>query len=77
MPKTYLSLDSEKYFTQSLLNDKKLARKQANKSIMTTFFNSVLLIVFAVAAIYAIKTMPEWLPTAEAWFHSATNYKYA
>ena len=76
MPRTYLSLDSEKYFTQSLLNDQKMARKQANKSIMSTFFNLVIVALFAVAAIYAIKTMPEWLPTAQAWFHQTTNYKY-
>jgi tRNA threonylcarbamoyladenosine modification (KEOPS) complex Cgi121 subunit len=77
MSKIYHTLDSEKYFTATLLADKKLARMQANKTIKTMFVNCMIVIATSVAAFYAIKTMPMWLPTFESAFHQFTNYKYA
>lgn len=77
MSKTYQTLDSEKYFTAALLADKKLARMQANHTIKNMFVNCTIVILASVAAFYAIKTMPMWLPTFEATFHQITNYKFA
>ncbi len=77
MATNHHKLDSEKYFTATLLADKKLARLQANETIKKLFVDCTIVILATLAGFYAIKTMPVWLPAAQTWFHQLTSYKYA
>lgn len=77
MSKYYQSLESEKYYTTSLLTDQMISRMKTRQMFKDCIVNCFLVILASVAAFYAIKTMPVWLPTVETWFHQATNYRYA
>lgn len=76
MKTKYHSLDSEKYMMQSLLNDQKNARRRARASFGAAIWNTTIIALAAVAGFYAIKTMPDWLPTVQTTFHEVTSYRY-
>lgn len=77
MPRVYQSLESEKYLLESLKQDKRLHRQRVRKSASQAITNMIIIVLASVAAFYAIKTMPAWLPVVETTFHQWTNYKYA
>ena len=77
MSRHYHTLESEKYYTGSLLTDHQLSRMKMRQTFKDCIVNCTLVIITAAAAFYAIKTMPFWLPEVQAWFHQITNYKYA
>jgi hypothetical protein len=74
--KHYQTLQSEKLFTSNLVSDRKLALRQARKSIGEAFVNCLLAISVGVSMYIAISLMPHWLPAVQTWFHEMTNYRY-
>lgn len=76
MKNQHHALESEKYMLEALRDDHYAARQQARANIGTAIWNFCIVAVAAVAGFYAVKTMPEWLPTVQTAFHEFTNYRY-
>ncbi|MEM9413739.1 MAG: hypothetical protein AAGA30_21705 [Planctomycetota bacterium] len=76
MSQHYHSLESEKYFTAALLSDQKRTQRRTRSVFGKYIANASIIILACLAAYIAIKTMPAWLPHAEALFHQLTNYRY-
>ena len=76
MSQFHKTLESAKYLTGSIHDQKYMARKQARENISQAATNMIIIGLAALAGYYAIITMPAWLPSAESTFHQVTNYNY-
>ncbi len=73
---TYQTLDSEKYFTQSLVADHKASRKTQMAKLGNAIVNLALFASLCLTLYIAYCLMPHWLPVVETWFHEMTRYQY-
>jgi len=70
------TLDSEKYFTQSLVADHKVNRRKQMANLGNTISSLFLFASLCLSLYIAYSLMPHWSPAVETWFHEMTRYQY-
>ena len=61
---TYEKLSTEKYWNQSVKQELKAYRKLKNRDAIRSLFQFVFAAAMILVVLFAVETMPLWLPTA-------------